>query len=70
MKSNARSDRLDLARDLPTTAEDNDALRRARGVGALDLEAYLRFLESLPIPTFEELRRKSGPRGDRAFVID
>jgi hypothetical protein len=70
MTSNARSDGLDLARDLPTAAEDVDALRRARGMGVLDLEAYLRFLERLPIPTLEALRRRPGPRGARAFVLD
>jgi len=69
MKSNARSDRLDLANDLPTTADDTAALRRARTAGRLDLEAYLRFLDQLPAATPEALRERAGPRGDQAFVM-
>jgi len=69
MSSNDRSERLDLARDLPTTAEDTEALRRVRAVGPLDLEAYLRFLEQLPPRTPGELRAKRGPRADRPFAI-
>lgn len=70
MKSNARSERLDLARDLPTTAEDVEALRRAKTVRPIDFESYVRFLEQLPPLTADELRAKRGPRGDRPFVID
>ena len=70
MRSNARSERLDLVRDLPTTAEDTDALRRARTVRPLDLGAYLRFLNQIPIPTPSEQRERRGPRADRPFVID
>jgi len=69
MKSSARSDRLNLARDLPTTAEDIAALRRARTSARLDLESYLLFLGQLPSPSHEELRRKRGPRSDRPFVL-
>jgi hypothetical protein len=70
MRSRARSERLDLARDLPTTAEDTEALRRARTARQLDLEGYLRFLEQLPPPTPDEQRAKRGPRAAQPFVID
>ena len=69
MKSNARLDRLDLEQDLPTTAEDVAALRRARTIRPLDLEAYLRFLGQLPSCSYDELRKRRGPRADRQFVI-
>lgn len=69
MRSNARSRMLDLARGLPTTAEDVQALRRARKSRPLDIEQYLRFLEQLPYPSYDALRRKRGARGDRPFVI-
>jgi hypothetical protein len=69
MRSNARSEKLDLGRDLPTTAEDTAALRRARTTRPLDLEAYLRFLDPMPNPTPGGLRERRGPRADRPFVI-
>ena len=69
MRSSARFETIDLARDLPTTAEDTEALRRARRARPLDFEAYLRFLDQIPIPTPGELRERRGPRGDRPFVI-
>jgi hypothetical protein len=71
MRSNARSDRLDLdlEQDLPTTAEDNDALRRVTAIRPLDLEEYLHFLDQLPCRTPDELRGRRGPRSDGPFVI-
>ena len=39
---------LDLERDLPTTAEDVKALRRAARSYRLDLDGYLRFLSQVP----------------------
>ena len=69
MKSNARSEKFDLARDLPTTVEDSEALRRAKTIRPLDLEAYLRFLDQLPTATSSELRERRGPRADRPFVL-
>jgi hypothetical protein len=69
MRSSARSEKLDLARDLPTTAEDTEALRRARTPRPLDLEAYLHFLGQIPIPTPSELRERRGSRADRPFEI-
>ena len=69
MRSSARSERLNLARDLPTTAEDTEALRRARTARPLALEDYLRFLEQLPHPNPREQRAKRGPRADQPFTI-
>ena len=69
MSSADRSGMLDLKRDLPTTAEDVAALRRARAVHPLDLNAYLRFLASLPPYPAPDLRAKRGPRGDRPFNL-
>ncbi len=39
---------LDLERDLPTTREDVNALRRAVSLSPLDLRGYLEFLAQLP----------------------
>jgi hypothetical protein len=69
MRSNGPSSALDLERDLPTTAEDILALRRARGLAPLDLDGYLRFLAQLPAPTAAQLRAKRGPRSDRPFEL-
>lgn len=69
MKSNARSDRLDLERGLPTTAEDVEALRRAGAVSPLSFDDYLRFLEQVPPQTSEELRARCAPRSAAPFVI-
>ena len=69
MRSKARSERLDLGRDLPTTTEDIEALRRARTIRPLDFEAYLHFLEQIPTPTHGEQRARRGPHGDRPFVL-
>lgn len=44
MSLQRESDRLDLERDLPTTAADVEALRRAREAQALPTDAYLLFL--------------------------
>lgn len=55
MSSSGTSDRLDLARDLPTSAQDVVSLRRARQGGAVDTASYLRFLASLPAPAAQAL---------------
>ena len=70
MKSKNCSDKIDLARDLPTTAEDVAALRRA-GVrsGRLDLVDYLRFLAQFPAPSAAELRAKGGARAAMPFEL-
>ena len=70
MRSNAPSETLDLARDLPTTAEDVHALRRATAVRLPSLEAYLRFLAQLPPCAQEPVRKRRGPRADRPFTLD
>ena len=69
MKSGERSDSLDLDRDLPTTPEDVEALRRVRSLAPIDFEAYLRFLEQVPAPSIGSLRLKRGPRGDDPFEL-
>jgi len=69
MRSRARSERLDLARDLPTTAKDNEALRHAKTARPLDLEDYLRFLDQLPPTSPRDLRAKRGPRADQPFAL-
>ena len=61
MRSGDRSGMLDLERDLPTTTEDVDALRRARAMHPLDLNAYLRFLASLPPSPAPNLSRRQVP---------
>lgn len=68
MKSNDRRI-VDLDRDLPTTAEDVAALRRARSLDRLDLDGYLRLLAQLPVPTLSELRARRGAMGDRPFEL-
>jgi hypothetical protein len=65
MTSEGSADPLDLARDLPTTAADTAALRRAAAAATpvADLESYLRFLAGLEPPRPEARRRRPGPRG-------
>jgi hypothetical protein len=63
MKSNEHSDRLDLARGLPTTATDVEALRAVRSTRMTD-EQYVRFIESLEPPDRATLAAKRGPRGE------
>ena len=69
MRSDERSEALDLERDLPTTPEDVLALRRAKSLGRLDLEGYLDFLAQLPEPAVVNPRSRRGPRGDRPFEL-
>ncbi len=69
MRSDVPSEPLDLERDLPTSAEDSRALRRAKRARPLDLEAYLRFLAQLPSVDHDRLRSRPGPRGDEPFVL-
>ncbi len=70
MRSNARSERLDLARDLPTTAEDVEALRRIGAIRLPNLEAYLRFLGQLPPCGHDRLRGRRGPRAEQPFTLE
>jgi hypothetical protein len=60
---------LSLERDLPTTAADVAALRRARAAPRIALEDYLRFLQSLDRPSTAALRARrvaGGPPLDLA----
>ena len=55
---------LDLERDLPTTREDVEALRRAREEsGRLTPEEFEALLEAAGHAPVEELRKRRGPRG-------
>jgi hypothetical protein len=63
MRSNGSAERLALDDDLPTTAEDVIALRKARDVRRIDLDAYLGFLEALEAPDPSVLRARRGPGG-------
>jgi hypothetical protein len=71
MRSNDRCEErsLDLARDLPTTAEDVAALRRATRLSTLDLDGYLRFLAQLPCPAVARPRADARPRTDFVFEL-
>ena len=69
MSSSGRSELLDLERDLPTTEEDVEALRRARERPPADTAAYLRFLVSLPAPPAGALRTRRGPCGERFDLL-
>lgn len=55
--------RIDLEHDLPTTAEDVEALRRVRHP-PMTAEQYLAFLRQFPSPSFEDLRHRRGPHGE------
>jgi hypothetical protein len=63
MSSSGSADGLDLARDLPTTAADVAALRRAAAPRRIGLEEYLRFLARLDPASPGALRGRPGPRG-------
>ena len=63
MRSTDRSERLDLSRGLPTTAQDVAALRALRYSRMTD-EDYVRFLAVLALPGSVQLREKPGPRGE------
>ena len=63
MRSKDRSERLDLARGLPTTAGDVAALRALRYSRMTD-EDYIRFLTALQISDPATLREKPGPGGE------
>jgi len=69
MKSSDRSEVLDLERDLPTTAEDVEALRQVRLLAPLDLDGYLRFLSQLPPPAVTDLAAKRGPKRYLVFEL-
>ena len=60
---------LDLDRDLPTTADDVLALRRAKSLAPLDLEGYLHFLAQLPAPAIQRPRSKRSTEADEPFEL-
>jgi hypothetical protein len=68
VRSSGSADRLALDEDLPTTADDVLALRKAREVSRTDLDTYLRFLERLEAPPPQVLRARRGP-GGAPFVL-
>ena len=69
MRSSDRSEVLNLERDLPTTAEDVEALRQVRMLAPLDLDSYLRFLSQLPPPAATDLAAKRAPKGYPVFEL-
>lgn len=70
MRSNDRFEGLDFEHDLPTTAEDVAALRRAAKQPPLDLDGYLRFLAQLPpIPATASAWKKRLPQGVPPFEL-
>lgn len=68
MKSNERSEPLDLEAGLRTTPADVEALRRARVTPPMSPAEYLEFLSRFEA-TPEELRRRRGPRGPEPFRL-
>jgi hypothetical protein len=68
MSSERPSDAFDLGRDVPTTAADVEALRRAKAWGG-STEDYLRFLRELGPADTESLRKRRLPVGDEPFRL-
>jgi hypothetical protein len=60
---------VDFDRDLPTTAEDVIALRRAATARPSRPLDYLEFLRAFGDTAPEVLRARPGPRGDRPFEL-
>jgi hypothetical protein len=52
---------FDLERDLPVTAADIEALKRARDIPPLGFEKYLQWLSEITAVAPEGRRRISGP---------
>ncbi len=59
---------LDLDRDLPTSRDDAQALRRAKALAPLDLSGYLRFLAQVPSAP-RSPRRERNTRPDQPFDL-
>ena len=68
MPSDRRHDLPDLEKDLPTTPEDVEALRRARAASAMTPADFVRALEQLGTLSPEELRARPVLRGE-PFVL-
>jgi hypothetical protein len=64
MSSSGSAEPRDLARDLPITAEDGAALRRAAAPRPMALETYLEFLARMEPASPSVLRERGGPRGE------
>ena len=47
------------------TQRDLDAMREADAPRGMSGEDYLKFLMQFPPPTYEQLRKKEGPSGER-----
>ena len=62
-KKPSEPDLLNLDRDIPTTPEDVEVLRRLR-YPVPTPEAYRRFMEKLGHASIEDLRRRKGPSGE------
>ncbi len=60
---------MDLERDLPTTAADVAALRRAAAACRRAAIDYLAFLEIFGETSPERLRSRPGPRGEVPFEL-
>jgi len=69
MTSSSQRSELDLARGVPTTAEDVAALQRARAARRLTTEQYLRSLASLKPPPLEVLKARKRGRGGEPFRL-
>ena len=70
MRSPKGLELTELERDLPTTAEDVAALRRARAQAqVMDLDAYLAFLEALGHAPVEALRARGTHEGAEPFTL-
>jgi hypothetical protein len=63
MTSSGSADPLRLDRDVPTTPEDVEVLRRLRYGPRLAFDEYLQALAALTPPAVETLRARRGPRG-------
>jgi hypothetical protein len=55
--------RLDLERDIPTTREDVEAMRRARRI-QVSGDDWWDFVRQLTPPSHEELKNRRGPSGE------
>jgi len=61
LRSSGSADLLALDHDLPTTAADVAALRRARASRQVQLDDYIAFLQRLAAPSPARLRSRRGP---------
>lgn len=54
---------IDLERDVPTTPEDVEAMRRARRI-EVSGDDWWALVRQLTPPSYEELKNRRGPRGE------